>query len=220
MKPYIYLTDANIENITHLRHHRVGVRKIKDISLVYRLADLYLIGWHNNHTFYCDENEIDENNNVLDSSIALALLARGIKHSKSVGFKFNYNSLPMKKITTLWEKIEKLLKSKKSENVKMGVSSAAILTSESWRFFPIKEACGKHAYTLDLSESVWSYVDVSEAVKSIKYTLRELINDWSKLSRSKPIYIGGKKIPFNESDVEKILRTKKLIKPRSTNPSC
>lgn len=107
---------------------------------------------------------------------------------------------------TQWIGIEKLLKSKKSDNIKIGVSSVAI-----------SYACRKQTYSLDVSDSVWSYVDVSDAVKSFKYTLRELINDWSKMSRNEPIYTGGKKIPFSEGDVGNMLRTKKLINPRNAN---
>lgn len=98
---------------------------------------------HGHHTFYCDKNEIDENNILLDSWIASALLARGIKQNKSVGFDFNYNSLPMEKIMTQWIVIEKLLKSKKSDNITIGVSSVAI-----------SYACRKQTYSLDVSDSV------------------------------------------------------------------
>lgn len=210
-RPFIQLTDENIE--TMKLQDAAGIYQRKDIpkiQFVYRLLDLYMVGWLYNNTFYCDKNEIDKNGNVSNPTIGAALSIAGIVKIKSVRFDFNYNSLPVEKmIETQWEVVSKLLKGKKTDIEKRmrGVVSVAILTSESWRFYPIENACRRNPCCLNLGDSVWNYIDApSDAVKSFNYTLLQLIRDWKKLRLGEPIYIHGEKIPFTEEDMRQILK--------------
>jgi hypothetical protein len=207
-RKFVRLTDANVDTIE--LQDAVGIyqnAKIQEFSFVYRLTDLYMIiGWIHNCIFYCDENEIGSSR--LDAT-AFSLV--GVRQIKSVGFGFGYSKLPMETIETQWQAIEKLLKSKKSDNLKRAVVSIAILTSESWRFHAIANACKRHRYSsLKLSYLVWDYIDEpSEAVKSFNYTLRDSVNNWGDLSDSKRIKVEGKCIPFTEQDIRKILKREK-----------
>lgn len=199
MKAIVELTNENIEMI-----HRsgFGVHKIENIRLIYRLLDLYCIGWISDGVFYGDKDIFDANNNIIDNEFDSYFRVK----TRSVGFSFNYSKLPMEKITTQWSVVVKLLKSRKTCDVKLAVASIAILTSESWRFHAINNA-KRNRYNLKLDESVWNYVDgITKELESFDYTLRDLINDWSKLSQRKPIFIGGKKMPMSETDLRKLLR--------------
>lgn len=178
-KLFIEFTDPNVETLSR---YGAGMVKMNEITLIYRLTDFYFVGWLYSQIFYCDKNEIDANNNVKDECIASALSNAGIVSIESVRFEFSYTKLPMEKIQTQWSVAEKLLKSKKLDDRKRGVASIIVLTSESWRFSPIKMACRKNLYSLDMTESVWDYIDdPREILKEIKYTLRKLINDWKDI---------------------------------------
>lgn len=113
-KAFIELNDANVEKIARQGAGVYKIKEIQEITFVYRLTDLYMVGWLNNGIFYSDKNEIDENETVLDSSIASALSISGVAKIKSVRFGFRYIRLEnMENIETHWAVVEKLLKSKK-----------------------------------------------------------------------------------------------------------
>lgn len=195
---FVKLNNVNVEKIERVGF---GVFKRKSIRLIFRLFDLYFIGWISGNVFYGDKDEFDKNNNLLDSKITTALAATCIRTIKSIGFSFKYDRLPMETVTTQWKHITKLLTSKETDDVKQGVSSIAVLTSESWRFFPIKNACSKCKYSVNLHDSVSEHVlGLSVEKKDLKcYTLRDLVNDWSKFSE-------GVNTPVIDSDIRKILR--------------
>lgn len=206
----VELTDESIEMI-----HRdgIGIYQIKDIKIAYRRFDLYCIGYMIGYVFYGDKDEFCDKRNLKNRSMILGTFPE-MREAKSVG-SFKYDRLPMDKVKTRWDDVIKLLKSKKPADVQLGIASVCVLTSESWRFFAIRNACTESDYSLCLQNSVWTHVDgLPKAVTSIVYTLRELLNDWSKLSSGEAIVVKGQTIPFTENDIKKILRME-VMKPKS-----
>lgn len=190
----VELTEKCIDSI---HRNGIGVYRKNDVTLVYRLRDLYFIGWLIDEVFYCDPRKLKK---ILP-----------IMEAESVGFEFKYDHLPMNKVKIHWVEVTKLLKSRK--DLKCAVASVIVLTSESWRFHPIANACKNGNYTLCLQVSLTRYVNgLSEAVKPFNYTLRDLLNDWSKLSDRKSSIVGGKTIPFTNNDIKKIIRMPKVSK--------
>lgn len=110
----------------------------------------------------------------------------------------------MKKVTTNWQRIEKLLATESYDLIRLGVLSVAFNTSEFFRFWPIAEAC--KAYTqLDLNDAVAKYTS-GLPPDANSYTLRQLVNDYSKLSQTKHVQINYKSYMFSKENIGKILR--------------
>ncbi len=188
---FVGITDRNILTIPR---HGYGVYKIDNIRCLYKLKNLYLIGWYSDDdVFNSDASEVDAMKKVLPSNVII----------KSVGFKFNYMNLRLEthknKIFTQRSCIRKLL----TKDVKASLLSIIMLTSESWRFYPVAKACRINKYSLNLDDLIGKYVD-GLPVELKFYTLRELIEDWEDLSEWKPIRIKFEDHKF--ADTTKILR--------------
>lgn len=188
------LTDTNIKTITR---HGFGVYKRQNIALIYQLSNLYLIGWYWYHenVLHCDKEHVDVMKSV------------HMKHVRSVGFSFDYVSLGIKtsqKLCLKWDWIEKML----ADDVykRQALLSICVLTSESWRFYPIAKAC-RNKFYLNLEDSIRLYSKRLPA-DAERYTLRELPNDWKKLSQGKSVRINYKDFKFSKSDIEHVLRMK------------
>lgn len=205
-EPYLPTADIHL-----IQRNGIGVCNFDDVTLVYRLNNLYFIGWMVNGVFYGDKCEFDENKNLKDPNVKSAL--PHMRNSESLAFEFRYDHLPMKTIQLNF--VKKLLKSKKLADRKRGIASIIVMTSESWRFHPIDKACRKSNFknTLSLEESILEYVDVlseraEKALEYCGYTLRDLLNDWGKLSNKKTIVKKGTKIEFTENDIALIIKWK------------
>lgn len=195
------LTELTDENIERIPRHGFGVYKKGNINCTYRLKDLSLIGWSwcNENVFYCDKDQID----VVESK--LLPLLRNVDKVKSVGFTFSYTALGLenrkREILIEWNTIESVLR----KNMRVGALSIIVLTSESWRFRPIRTACQRNDCQLNLDVSIREYVSDLPAMVEC-YTLREIINDWGKLCRGEPVRIQFKAYTFSKCDREKIVR--------------
>lgn len=168
MKIITLVDEVRIESI---ERDGYGLYEKENIKLLFNLKNLYLLGWYSSENiFNCDKAHVDSMKKTLSSDIVV----------KSVGFSFNYVSLQMeknkKKIVTQWDRIEQLLKN----NVRLGVLSIIVLTSESWRFLPIAKACRSNKYRLNLGDSIKTYED-QLPVEAELYTLQELLNDWGSV---------------------------------------
>ena len=201
--------ELNELEITKAPRCGIGLYRTEEIMLVFNMMDFYLVGCLAGTIFYTDKDQV-KNGTWINEVIRQKLPAE----CKIIVLNLNYCHLPMDKpIKIDWKAVESRLTSHNPTKIAQGIASAIVLTAESWRFFPVATACEKFTNVLSLGElRVCDLVDgLSAPARESPYTLRELLNDWSKLSKGNIEY-NGSQIPFTVSDISRILRCSKVHK--------